>query len=345
MSKKAAYESPEERPASRRDFLRVSALSAGALAAGSFVHLPFGYAKEELYPAKRIDFIVPNKAGGGYDIMARAIGPFMSKHLKGLSPGCTGGDIMVKNAETKGYTLLYNAKPDGYTIGAMDTSPIVDSIMGTTEVDFTKFVFLNLAVSTTKLIVAGKNGFGSWAEVVEAMKKEPVKMAVGFFARANHIAGIVVNEKLGTRFKLIPFRGTAESMGAVIRGDTQVGIVSQDSAKGLVDSKEVKVLLSFSEGPEYPGVPCVTELGFPAEIVDAVASHRFMIAPPELAAEPKKLLLAATKRSMEDPAFMDWAKKADFPLKRLYGADAEAFFRKFVAYYNGMAPVLKKYLN
>jgi len=89
----------------------------------------------------------------------------------------------------------------------MDTTPIVDSILGTTEVDFTKFTFLLLAVSTMKVIVAGKNSFGSWTEAADAMKKQPVKMAVGFFGRANHVCGILVNEKMGTNFKLIPFVG------------------------------------------------------------------------------------------------------------------------------------------
>ena len=328
---------------SRREFLKISAISAGALANGSLSNLPSAYARQ-IYPSAKIAFILPNKPGGGYDIFARAISPYLTKYLRALSPGATGGGVVVRNEERRGYSILFNAKPDGYTIGAMDTTPIIDNIIGVSEVDFTKFTFLLLGVSTTKVILAGKTGFNSWNEVVNAMKKEPVKMGVGFFARANHICGIIINEKMGAKFKLIPFRGTAECLGALMRGDIQVAIASEDSVKALIDAKEVKVLLSFSNKTEYPGAANIKELGFP-EMIDEVSSHRFTIGTPGLAAGPKGLLLTALKKSMDDPDFIAWAKKADFPLKRVYGADAEKFFLKFAKFYNDMTPVLKKYLT
>jgi tripartite-type tricarboxylate transporter receptor subunit TctC len=343
MDKKLDLAMLSKGQSTRRNFLKISGLSAGALALGPLVNVSFGAAKS-LYPSAKIAFVVPNAPGGGYDIIARAIGPYLTKHLRMLTPGAGGGDMVVRNEERRGYTILYNAKPDGYMIGMMDTTPYIETLLGTAEVDFTKYTFLQSIVSTTKLIVAGKKGFGSWNEVMNAMKKDTVKMGVGFFGRGNHVCGIIANEKMGTKFKLVPFRGTAESMGALIRGDVDVVMVSEDSAKGLVDAKEVKVLLSFSDHTDYPGAVNVKELGFP-DIVDQVSSHRLVIAPPKLAAEPKRLLLAALKKSCDDPGFMAWAQKANFPIKRMYGTDAENFFMKFVKFYREMEPVLKKNLS
>jgi len=48
----------------RREFLKISGLSAGALAMGPFAHLPFAHAKDNVYPSDKINYILPNRAGG-----------------------------------------------------------------------------------------------------------------------------------------------------------------------------------------------------------------------------------------------------------------------------------------
>ena len=133
-------------------------------------------------------------------------------------------------------------------------------------------------------------------------------------------------------------------MGALIRGDVDVVMVSEDSAKGLIDAKEVKVLLAFNDRTDYPGAMNIKELGFP-DLIDQDSSHRLVIAPPNLAAEPKRILLAALKRASDDPGFIAWAQKAHSPIKRVFGADTEKFFMKFVNFYREMEPVLKKTLS
>ena len=102
-------------------------------------------------------------------------------------------------------------------------------------------------------------------------------------------------------------------------------------------------MLDFSDKTDYPGAVSIKELGFPT-LVDEVSSHRFIIAPPNLAAEPKRLLLAGLKKACDDPEFVAWAKKANYPVKRVFGADAEKFFMKFVKFYQEMLPALKNNL-
>ena len=343
MNDKFDFDSLAKGTSTRRNFLRITGFSAGALALGPVINTPFVYAKD-LYPSAKIQYIVPNKPGGGYDVIARAMGPYMTKYLQKLTPGAKGGGIVVRNEERKGYPILFNAKPDGYTIGIMDTTPYIDNLLGEMEVDFTKYTFLHVAVSTTKVIVANKKGFTTWNEAVNAQKKGTIKMGVGFFARGNHVCGIIANEKLGTKFKLIPFRGTSECMGALMRGDVEIAMVSEDSAKSLIDAKEIKVLLSFSDHTDYPGAVNIKELGRP-EMIDEISSHRVQIGPPKLAAEPKRLIIEAMKKSCDDPEFIAWAKGANYPFKKIFGDDAEKFFMKFVKFYNDIAPTLKKHLT
>ncbi len=80
---------------SRQNFLKISGLSTGILALTTFTNIPSIFAKD-IYPANKITFIVPYKAGGGYDIYARSVSPHLSKYLKEVAPGAKGGDINDK---------------------------------------------------------------------------------------------------------------------------------------------------------------------------------------------------------------------------------------------------------
>jgi tripartite-type tricarboxylate transporter receptor subunit TctC len=71
------------------------------------------------YPTKPIDFIISFGAGGTTDISSRALidraGKFLGQPLVPINrPGATGAI---------GVTYIKNAKPDGYTIGLLTTSP------------------------------------------------------------------------------------------------------------------------------------------------------------------------------------------------------------------------------
>lgn len=329
----------------RRDFLKFSGLSAGALALGPIINAPFAYAKD-LYPSAKIRYIVNNPPGGGYDILGRAIAPYMTKYLQKLSPRAKGGGIVVRNEERKGYPILFNSKPDGYTIGIMDSTFYLDNLLlGEAEVDATKYTFLHYLSSGAKAVVTNNNkGFNSWQEAVEAQKKRIVKMGVGYFGRVNHICAIIANEKMGTKFKLIPFRGAAECMGALVRNDIDLAIGALDSTKSLIDAKEIKVLLSFTDRTDYPGAVTTKELGYP-EMTEQVSAHRLQIAPPKLAAEPKRLLIEAMKKSCDDPGFIAWAKSANYTIHRVFGDDAVKFFMNLVKFYSDIKPTLKKHLT
>lgn len=336
----------EELP-TRRNFMKISVISAGTLVLGSMIKVPFLFARGR-FPGDKITFIVPYAAGGGYDLFARMLSPYLSKYIREVASISKGGDIVIRNEPAasgrKGRSLIMNARPNGNTIGIMDTSTMTDSIVGEAEIDLTKFTFLQLASSTTKVIVGTLKGFGNWNDVMNAAKREPVKMAVGPFARANHVSAIIMNEAMGTNFKLINFPGTAPSVNALIRGDVQTLIASEDSVKALVDAKEFKVLLVFNEVNKYAGAVAIRDLGFP-QLAEQMSSHRFIIAPPALEKEPKNLLIAALKKATADGDFLAWARKNEVPIRsNIYGSDAEKTFLKFKKFYEDIAPMLKKYL-
>ena len=329
----------------RRDFLKIAGISTGAITMGEWAAEPIAFAKD-IYPAGKISLVAPYKAGGGYDIYLRSLSPFLTRYLRQISTGAEGGDIVMRNepaaAGRKGYSLIFNGKPDGYTIGAVGSGSLIESIVEKPEFDFTKLTFLTLGNASVKMIACPKKGFNNWEEVVNAMKKGPVKMAAGSYGRSNHTGGIILNEKMGTNFRLINFPGTTEGINALMRGDVQVGMLDEEPTQGLIEADELRVLLVFTEVSEYPGAVSIKELGHP-EMVDTFTDMRFVVGPPGLRAEPKKILIDALRKAQSDPNFAAWAKKFKFRLKNIYGDDAKKALINFVKFYEDLAPMLRKY--
>jgi len=302
---------------------------------------------KETYPSEKITLVVPYKAGGGYDIYLRALSPYLTRYLKEVSPGAKGGEIMIKNeyasAGRKGYMMTFNAKPDGYTLGAVGSGSLIEGIIEQkVEFDFTKLTFLVLANASRKAIITRKDGFNSWKEVLQALQKGPVKMAAGSFGRTNHSCSIITNEVLGTKIKLINFPGTAESLNALVRGDVQLAFVDEEPIQGLLASKEVKVLLLFDTESEYPGSVTITELGHP-ELAENFTDMRFIVGPPKLDEEAKNILLAALKKAQNDRDFVNWAKNHKYRLVNLFGKEAQTALINFIDFYEKWRPALKKY--
>src|SRR5262245_43733022 len=75
------------------------------------------------YPERVINMIVAYPPGGGTDLIARAIAPFIEKNLGGsakitvVNRSGAGGEI--------GFSAIAAAAPDGYTIGFVNTPPLL----------------------------------------------------------------------------------------------------------------------------------------------------------------------------------------------------------------------------
>jgi tripartite-type tricarboxylate transporter receptor subunit TctC len=337
----------EKRVFTRRSFLKISGISAGALAANAISIPSFG-AAGDAYPSKKITFIIPHQAGGAHDMFARTLSPYITKYLKQLSPGAKGGDIVIRNESggggRKGHSILFSSRPDGYTLAIMDTAPITENIIsGENAFDYTKLTFLLLGSTIKKLVVTSRNAYNSWNDAIAAQKESPIKMGVAQFGRANHICAIIINEKLGTKFKIVPFVGQPDCQNALIRGDITLALLTEDSTTGLIRAKEAKVLLTLDEVSEYPGAVSIKDLGHP-ELAGQLDNYRFIVTPPGLEPKAKALLLEAIKRATADKEYIAAATKANFHLNQIYSNDAKKMYMQLIKFYDSVAPILKKQL-
>ncbi len=335
----------------RREFLKLMGAMGGASALYS---LPSGShaAVRELYPAEDITFVCYSSPGGGYDLTARGSSPFLSKALKEVSRGAKGGNVQVKNmtggaGAKAAYYLFNDARPDGYTIGDFNRGNLYKFMISKDKLpfDIRNFTFLYSLTTVNRVLVSSKRvGINSWEEMLAKSKKESLKWAIGAVGGSEHYDTIFVKETTGIQAMLTNWGSSSQAEGALIRGDVDVSLISYDTIKSLIDSGEVNLLLSFTAKRILPSVPTIVEKGFP-QIPANVGGigGKIVIAPPNLDPEAKRILIAAARKMVVDPGFLDFCKKAEIDLDPLFGRDLDNLIKENIEFYTRMAPVYRKY--
>src|SRR5229473_5647409 len=130
------------------------------------------------YPAKPVRMIEPFGAGGGPDLLARALAPALSE-LWGqpvtvenvLGAGATAGPAQVAKSPADGYTLLINTNAQAYSAALLKNLPY-DPLK-----DFVPVIPLT---SQPYVLVAGKSaGVTTVGELIAAAKARPGELTFG----------------------------------------------------------------------------------------------------------------------------------------------------------------------
>jgi tripartite-type tricarboxylate transporter receptor subunit TctC len=303
---------------------------------------------QDNYPSKNIMWIIPFKPGGGHDLTARAVSPYLERSFKKLSPKAKGGAILIKNeaagAGERMINILMNASADGYTLGSLTGAFLAEKYLEKKDYDVANLTYLIRLDEMARLLVTRKSGPKNWSEVVALSKSGPIKWGVAAYGRDLHVTSIIANEALGLPVRYVPFGGTAENLNALLRGDIHISIISDDSAKALLDAGEIRPLLSFEKKSSYPGAPSIQDLGHP-EVVLPTKGHRFLVAPPGLPKALGNVIVEAFLQANADEQFAAWCKKTGFEFTPVYRDDLDKMVKGLLEFYKEKAPLIKKVLG
>ena len=212
------------------------------------------------WPARQIEMIIPYAAGGGVDIISRAVAAAMSEHL--------GQAIVVVNRDgaggTLGFNVLASAAADGYTLGAGPTTPISSSPYlvkgvryGVESFEYICQVFENLF----SIVVAPDSQFKSTRDVLSAAALSPRTLSYGHAGVGSipHLSMENLADALKLKFQGVPFRGDAPMFQVLLRGDLDFGVAGLSSVRG----QSLRILAVFADErhPQLPEVPTAKELG------------------------------------------------------------------------------------
>jgi len=224
-----------------------------------------GGALAQDYPSKPIRIIVGYAAGGGNDIIVRAMSPEMQKGL--------GQPVVIENKPGAQSIIAadYVAKvnPDGYTLlmgpsGPMTINPATYSKLPYDPVR--DFAPISLICQFPLLVtVDAKLPIRNVKELIDYAKANPGQANYASSAGIFRITTELFKQKTGTAFVMIPYKSSGESVQALLSGTVMLTIVDPPPAAGPIKAGTLRPLAVTSpkRHPSWPDVPTMAEAGVP----------------------------------------------------------------------------------
>jgi tripartite-type tricarboxylate transporter receptor subunit TctC len=253
---------PREPACAHRLFARLAGIALVSLVALS------AWAQEDLarnFPGKPIRIIVGYAAGGGNDIVLRLIAPKLAEGL--------GQVIIVENKpgaqSIVAAEYVAKAAPDGYTLLMGASGPIAINPATYSKLSYSPlrdFVPISMIGSFPLIMVVNAaSPIRSVKELVAYAKANPDKANYGASAAPFQLASELLNLRTGARFAYIPYKGSNESINAVMSGQVTMTIADPPPATGPLMGGRVRALAvtSAARHPAWPDIPTMAEAGIP----------------------------------------------------------------------------------
>ena len=222
-------------------------------------------AQAQNYPDKPIRVIIGYAAGGGNDIILRAMSPEMQKGL--------GQPLVIENKPGAMSIIaadyVARAPADGYTIlvgpsGPMTINPATYSKLSYDPVR--DFAPISLICQFPLIVtVDAKLPIRNVKELIEFAKANPGKANYASSAGIFQITTELFKQRTGTSFVMIPYKSSGESVQALISGNVALTIVDPPPATGPLKAGTIRALAvtSRERHPSWPDVPTLAEAGVP----------------------------------------------------------------------------------
>ena len=289
------------------------------------------------YPERPITLIVAYPPGGGTDLVARALAPFVEKYLGG------GAKLVVVNRAGAGgevgFAALANSAPDGYTIGFVNTPPLLTiPIERQAQFHWSRYDYIgNIIDDPCNFSVHAETPIHNLAELAAYAKAHPGEVTVGTtgIGSDDHIAMLKFERAAGVKMRHVPFKGSADVRAAIAGRQIMVAAINIGEAlqyqKGGTPLRNL-VQMSPARTNLAPELATAREQGYDIEM----SSLRGMAAPKGLPSDIRERLVAAVARAAADAEFQAQAVKFFAPLRYLTPAQHEAIVREADVMYRAM---------
>jgi tripartite-type tricarboxylate transporter receptor subunit TctC len=225
-------------------------------------------ARAQGWPSRPVTVIMPFAAGGGTDLLARALAEYLSENL--------GQQFIVENRTGAGGNIgaaaVAKAAPDGYTIMFGTPGPLANNKLMYKNLPFDpEQAFAPVVlIARSPLIITAKASLPvkTIAELTAYARANPGKLTVGFPGNGTlgHITSLLLQKELGISMTNVPYRGTSEVVKDLLGEQIDLAMDFMPSYAPLVREGKVRGLAvtTAERSSDLPDVQTVKEAGFTA---------------------------------------------------------------------------------
>ncbi|MBV8166329.1 MAG: tripartite tricarboxylate transporter substrate binding protein [Alphaproteobacteria bacterium] len=218
---------------------------------------------QDAYPNQPVTVIMPFSAGGGVDLVARALSAELTRLL--------GQPFVVMTrdgaAGSVGFAALAQAKPDGYTLASSPATPItnVPHLQKGLPYTFASVVpICQTFENVFTIAVVPRSPYRTLQDLLDDARARPGQMFYGSVGLGSipHLSVEALAQAAGVRVTLVPYRGDALLLPPLLSGEIAFAGIAISSIAG----RDLRVLVVFGaeRHPLYPDAPSSSELGNPA---------------------------------------------------------------------------------
>jgi len=256
------------------------------------------------YPSRPISIVVPFPAGGVTDALVRLVAERMRQQL--------GQPVITENmgggSGTVGAAHVARAAPDGYTLllGNSEVFVVTPATMSSLPYDPLKaFAPIAMLPSYPFILVTTNNvPAGNLKELIGWLKSKSAKVlqATVGSGTMQQLCGISIQNTIGAKWQLIPYRGGAPAIQDMLAGQVNCMCTATGSFLPLVHAKQIKAYAVTAQKriAAAPEIPTVDEAGLPGFYVGIWNALWVPAGTPKAIVDK---LNAAANAALSDPVF------------------------------------------
>jgi len=216
------------------------------------------------FATKPIRMVVPFPAGGGVDVIARALADGLAREL--------GQPVVIENKSGAGTAVgndaVAKAPPDGLTI-LLNTNAIAiipslnPKLPYATETAFAPITLVGRAPIVA--VVRAESPLRTGVDFVASARAKPGALTYGSAGNgtSTHLSAELLKVTAKVFITHVPYRGAAPMFTDLLGGQIDVGFATLPSVAGFLNSGKMRALAATSakRSPLLPDVPTFEEAG------------------------------------------------------------------------------------
>lgn len=215
------------------------------------------------YPDRPVKLVVGYAPGGLPDTVARIVGQALGErwHQQPVVENRPGANSIV------GADLVAKAAPDGYTLLVTDNSTTAINPFLYKKLPYASRDLAPVSmIARAPLYLAAHPSFpaNTLKEMIELVKSKPGQFSYGSsgIGSTHHLCQEFMDAALGLQITHVPYKGTGQSVPAVVAGQVQLVWSAYPSLAAYVKDGRLKLLAvnSLKRTPAAPNLPAVAEI-------------------------------------------------------------------------------------
>lgn len=280
------------------------------------------------YPRRAIEGVVPFGAGGGTDLISRAIATVAEKEL--------GQSINIVNkpgaTATVGTQYVYDKKSDGYTVLFSAENPGIYEVLDLSKLGFKDFYPVQiLGRGIPVILVNAESSYQTLDDLLSDVRSNPgqVKLGTSGPGGISYMVTTMLNQSAATEFNMVPFDGDGPITTALLGNHIDVSINSLTSSLENIKGGKLRALavVNDSRVDQLPDVPAITEVLPEMEPYMPWGPFYGVWVKKDTPDDIKETLVQAFDKATKDANYLELLEQMAVVPMGISGDEAEAFWR------------------